>query len=110
MLVSFDVVSLFTKVPVKETMDVLGRHFEENTIALFRHVLSTSYFTFNGEFYRQTYGVAMGSPLSPVMFVRRYVYMLATASVYMFARCVYMLAGRCVYRLATASVNMYARG
>jgi hypothetical protein len=67
MLVSFDVVSMFTKVPVKETMDLLGHHFEENTLALFLHVLSTSYFTFNGEFYRQTDGVAMGSPLSPVI-------------------------------------------
>jgi hypothetical protein len=28
-MVSFDIVSLFTKVPIRETMDLLGRHFEE---------------------------------------------------------------------------------
>jgi hypothetical protein len=59
-MVSFDIVSLFTKVPIRETMDLLGRHFEED-------VLTTSYFTFNGQFYGQTDGVAMGSPLSPVI-------------------------------------------
>jgi hypothetical protein len=66
-MVSFDVVSLFTKVLIRETMDLLGRHFEEGVLGLFRHVLTTSYFTFNGQFYGQTDGVAMGSPLSPVI-------------------------------------------
>jgi hypothetical protein len=42
-MVSFDIVSLFTK-----TMDLLGHHFEEDVLALFRHVLTTSYFTVNG--------------------------------------------------------------
>jgi hypothetical protein len=50
-MVSFDIVSLFTKVPIRETMDLLGRHFEEDVLAFFRHVLTTSYFTFNGQFY-----------------------------------------------------------
>jgi hypothetical protein len=53
-VVSFDIVSLFTKVPIRETMDLLGRHFEEDVLGLFRHVLTTSYFTFNGQFYEQT--------------------------------------------------------
>jgi hypothetical protein len=66
-MVSFDIVSLFTKVPISEAMDLLGRHFEEDVLGLFRHVLTTSYFTFNGQFYGQTDGVAMGSPLSPVI-------------------------------------------
>jgi hypothetical protein len=60
-------VSLFTKVPIRETMDLLGRHFEEDVLALFGHILTTTYFTFNGQFYGQTDGVAMGSPLSPVI-------------------------------------------
>jgi hypothetical protein len=60
-------VSLFTKVPIRETMDLLGRHFEEDVLGLFRHVLTTSYFAFNGQFYGQADGVAMGSPLSPVI-------------------------------------------
>jgi hypothetical protein len=65
-MVSFDIVSLFTKVPIKETMELLGRQFED-VLGLFRHVLITSYFTFNGQFYGQTDGVAMGSPISPAI-------------------------------------------
>jgi hypothetical protein len=66
-MVSFDIVLLFTKVPIKETMDLLGCHFEEDVLGLFRHTLTTSYFTVNGQFYGQTDGVAMGSPLSPII-------------------------------------------
>jgi hypothetical protein len=66
-MVSFDIVLLFTSMPISETTDLLGRHFEEDVLVLFRHVLTTSYFTFNGQFYRQTDVVAMGSPLSPVV-------------------------------------------
>jgi hypothetical protein len=65
--VSFDVVSLFTKVPVTDTLQLLGQHFEEDLLALFRHVLTSTYFCFEGQFYKQTDGVAMGSPLSPVV-------------------------------------------
>jgi retron-type reverse transcriptase len=66
-MVSFDIASLFTRVPIKETMGLLGRHFEQDVLELFCHVLTTSYFTFNGQFCGQTDGVAMGSPLSPVI-------------------------------------------
>jgi hypothetical protein len=65
-IVSSDDVSLFTRVPIKETIDLLGCYFEE-FLAIFRHVLITFYSTFNGKFYGQTDGVAMGSPLSPVI-------------------------------------------
>jgi hypothetical protein len=64
-MVSFDVVSLFTRVSIKETMDLLGHLFEEDILELFPHVLTTSYFTSNGQFYGQTDGVAMGSPFLP---------------------------------------------
>jgi hypothetical protein len=66
-MVSFDIVSFFSRVPIKETMELLRRHFEEDVLGLFRHILTTSYFTFNGQFYGQTDGVAMGSLLSPVI-------------------------------------------
>jgi hypothetical protein len=66
-MVSFDIVSLFTKVPIRETMDLLGCHFKEDILGLFCHVLNTSYFTFNGQFYGQTDGVAIGSSPSPVI-------------------------------------------
>jgi hypothetical protein len=36
-------------------------------LRLFRHVLTTSYFSFNGQFYEQIKCVAMGSTLSPVI-------------------------------------------
>jgi hypothetical protein len=66
-MVSFDVVSLFTRPPIKETMNRLGRHFEEDILRLSLHVLTSSYFSFNGQFYRQIDSVAMGLSLSPVI-------------------------------------------
>jgi hypothetical protein len=36
-------------------------------VTVYNHVLTTSYFSFNGQFYEQIDGVAMGSPLSPVI-------------------------------------------
>jgi hypothetical protein len=67
MMVSFDVVSLFTRVPIKDSLDLLGQLFDEDVLALFRHVLNSTYFTYGGHFYKQMDGVAMGSPLSPVI-------------------------------------------
>ncbi|XP_054853995.1 uncharacterized protein LOC129342319, partial [Eublepharis macularius] len=66
-LVSFDVVSLFTKVPVKDTIALINQIFPEDVTALFHHCLTTSYFQWDNEFYEQMDGVAMGSPLSPVI-------------------------------------------
>jgi hypothetical protein len=60
-------VLLFTRVAIKDTMDLLGRHFEEDILRLFRHILTTSYFSFNSQFYEQIDGTAMGSSLSPVI-------------------------------------------
>ena len=67
LMVSFDVVSLFTKVPVADSLSLLSQHFEDSILALFRHVLTSTYFCYDGQFYEQTDGVAMGSPLSPVI-------------------------------------------
>ncbi|KAJ4448198.1 hypothetical protein ANN_10212 [Periplaneta americana] len=66
-LVSFDVVSLFTKVPISNTMVLLRNIFSEDIVTLFQHVLTTTYFQWQQKFYEQTDGVAMGSPLSPVI-------------------------------------------
>lgn len=65
LMVSFDVSSLFTKVPILDTLQLLQRQFDNNTIKLFEHCLTTSFFLFNGEYYKQIDGVAMGSPISP---------------------------------------------
>jgi hypothetical protein len=59
-MVSFDVVLLFTRVPTRETMSLLGRHYEEDILTLFCHVLTSSYLSFTGQFYEQIDGVAMG--------------------------------------------------
>jgi hypothetical protein len=69
MMGGFDMVSLLTRVPIREAMNVLGQHFEEEILRLFRHVLTSSYphFSFSGQFYEQSDGVATGSPLSPVI-------------------------------------------
>jgi hypothetical protein len=66
-MVSFDLVSLFTKVPITDTLQLLGQHFKEDLLVLFIHVLTSTYFCFEGKFFEQTNGVAMGSPLFPVL-------------------------------------------
>ena len=78
-LVSFDVKSLFTNIPIAETIDVIRDHcvgphplfdLPINPLVFcdLLHVL-TSYnqFNFDGTYYRQTSGVPMGSSLSPAM-------------------------------------------
>ena len=66
-MVSFDVVSLFTKVPVEEAITLLSRHFKDEDLALYKHVLTSTYFCVDGQFFEQTDGVAMDTPLSPVI-------------------------------------------
>ena len=64
-MVSYDVLSLFTNVPLHETIDILARKafencFNENDLL---HVATK----FDGALYEQTDGVAMGSPLGPLL-------------------------------------------
>jgi hypothetical protein len=65
--VSFDVVSLFTKVPTDDTLQLLLQLFHDRTTSLFRYVLTTTYFLYYGAFYDQMDGVSMGLPLAPVI-------------------------------------------
>jgi hypothetical protein len=67
LMVSFEVVSLFTKVPITDIIELLTHHFEYDVLALFKHVLAPTYFCFKGQFYEQTEALAMVSPLSPVV-------------------------------------------
>jgi hypothetical protein len=64
-MVSFNVVSLFTKGPIMEAISLLDPHFED-ILRVFCHVL-TSYFTFSSRIYECNNGVAMGSPPTPVI-------------------------------------------
>ncbi|KAK5644761.1 hypothetical protein RI129_006061 [Pyrocoelia pectoralis] len=66
-LVSFDVISLFTKVPLMETLKYIKEIFPKDVSILFHHCLTTTYFQWNKQFFEQVDGVAMGNPLSPVI-------------------------------------------
>ena len=80
LMVSFDVVSLFTNVPVDKTLNVIKHRLENdntlqnrtklniNTIMeLLTLCIKTTYFQLNTDFYQQDFGMAMGSPLSPIV-------------------------------------------
>jgi len=76
-LVSFDVDSLFTNVPLDDVLDFLERKlssFHQRIpipvnyfIDLIRLCVTNNVFTFDGDFYKQIHGIAMGSSLSPVL-------------------------------------------
>ena len=79
-MVSFDVQSLFTNVPIRHALEVIHQRLLEDetledrtvltadqVILLLRSCLQTTYFMYNHQFYEQTEGTAMGSPVSPVV-------------------------------------------
>ena len=77
-MASFDVKSLFTNVPLVETIDICADalyDYEEtnfklkriNFVELMRRATCGTEFSLNGNMYRQTDGVAMGSPLGPIL-------------------------------------------
>jgi hypothetical protein len=79
-LVSFDVVSLFTNIPVDLVIKVVTKRLRqdatllqrtslpvEDIIDLLSFCLNTTYFVFEGYYYQQVFGTAMGSPVSAVM-------------------------------------------
>ena len=77
--ISFDVSALFTNVPLETTLAFLRRKLPtldlvfdhelsvECIIDLIELCLKKSYFQFEGQFFEQIYGIAMGNPLSPVL-------------------------------------------
>lgn len=66
-LASFDVVSLFTCIPIGEALEVINCLTDPDTAKLVEICLTSTFFYFEGEYFEQTCGVAMGSPLSPVV-------------------------------------------
>ena len=81
-LVSYDVTALFTNVPLDETIKILvnkaftgdwfnktyGLNLQQDQLARLLEIATTNQlFQFNGQLYQQTDGVAMGSPLGPLM-------------------------------------------
>ena len=80
MLVSYDVKSLFTSIPVEESIGIIERKLRDDEtlndrttmdvstiIRLLRFCLTNTSFQYNGIHYQQLDGVAMGSPVSPVI-------------------------------------------
>ena len=79
-MMSFDVESLFTSVPVEPSLQIIKKLLEEdrslhlrtkmtvNQIScLLDFCLKTTYFIFQGKFFEQVKGAAMGSPISPIV-------------------------------------------
>ena len=76
-MVSFDVESLFTNIPLDECIDQAVRYIkEENTDiklsatelkTLLRFATAQTHFLLKGSFYYQVDGVSMGSPLASVL-------------------------------------------
>ena len=77
LLVSCHVTSLFTNIPLQETIDIainfIFNHNPNLSITkkklkkLFLFATSQTHLTFNNKLYNQIDGVAMGSPLAPVL-------------------------------------------
>ena len=78
-LVSFDVVSLFTTVPVQEVVGFIGELFLADITYLFRQVVTTTYFQWNGGFCDQTGGVAM-SPTVANFYMEKFKEMTITCA------------------------------
>jgi len=75
-----DVVASFTSTPIKESLDVIRERLEQNPewkyttlletediMELLESIFSTMYFSFRGQIFRQKFGTAMGSPVSPLV-------------------------------------------
>ena len=75
LLLSFDVNSLFAKVPVHDLLNYLKEKLQNIElpvdlsvfIKLIELCVLDNVFTVDGKFYKQIFGFAMGNPLSPVL-------------------------------------------
>ena len=74
-MVSFDVVALFTSIPVDLALQIVREKLQQdatltdrtdifvtNIMKLLEFVLKNSFFTYEKEHYQQTFGCAMGYP------------------------------------------------
>ena len=79
-ITSFDVTALYTSIPVADAIEVdkrrLGQDTElprrttwspDNILKLLEFCLVNTYFLFYGQFFEQTKGAAMGTPVSPIV-------------------------------------------
>ena len=79
-IMSYYVKALFTSVPIKPALKIIQKLLEEdqtlpqrttmtvnNISCLLEFCLTSTYFTFQENFYEQVKGAAMGSPISPIV-------------------------------------------
>ena len=77
---SYNVSARFTSIPIEPAINIIEKHLKQDTdlhnrtnmkiqhtISLLKFCLNNSYFSFQGRFYQQTEGAAMGSPISPIV-------------------------------------------
>ena len=77
---SYNVSALFTSVPIDPAINIIRRKVEldqelhlrtpmkvEQIISLLEFCLKNTYFQFQGRFFEQLQGAAMGSPISPIV-------------------------------------------
>ena len=79
-MVSYDVTALFTSIPVDKAIKIIEEKLRrdptlqqrcelsvDQLISLLSFCLTTTYFLYDGKFYKQKHGAAMGSSVSPVV-------------------------------------------
>ena len=79
-MMSYDVKALFTSVPTTKAITIIKQLLDEdqelqqrtslsieNITSLLEFCITSTYFSFQGKFYEQVEGAAMGSPLSPIV-------------------------------------------
>ena len=79
-IISYDVTSLFTSVPIQPVLNIIQQRLAtdqdlqnrtsmtiQHIINLLEFCLNSTSFVFQGQYYQQMEGAAMGSPLSPIV-------------------------------------------
>ena len=79
-ITSYDIKALFTSVPVQPSIQIVKHRLQQDTtlpqrtsmsishiISLLEFCLTHTYFLFQGKYYEQVQGAAMGSPISPLI-------------------------------------------
>ena len=79
-ITSYDVKALFTSVPIEPAIEIIKKHLEDDkdvqqrTSMTVKHIicwlefcLKNTFFIFQGRYYEQVEGAAIGSPISPIV-------------------------------------------
>jgi len=76
-LISLDVISLFTNIPMNLAMDSVNKRWldiskgtkipKPDFLKALKLIFESTFFVFNNEIYKQKFGTPMGSPLSPIL-------------------------------------------